>query len=202
MIITIGRQYGSGGRRLAQMLSKHYNIPLYDKDLINRVSEETGIAGEFFSKVDEKPTDSFFSMILNSFSYGSSCNCSDSMLSGNSLFCMQSEVIRKIAEEGDCIFVGRCADYILRDNADVLSIFVTADFNDRVSRVAEYEGVSVEKATEVINGIDKSRAAYYDFYTEKKWGAASSYDICLNSSKLGLDKCLKIVTQIIENKPH
>ena len=124
MIITIGRQYGSGGRRLAQMLSKHYNIPLYDKDLINRVSEETGIAGEFFSKVDEKPTDSFFSMILNSFSYGSSCSCSDSMLSGNSLFCMQSEVIRKIAEEGDCIFVGRCADYILRDNADVLSIFV------------------------------------------------------------------------------
>lgn len=202
MIITIGRQYGSGGRRLAQMLSKHYNIPLYDKDLINRVSEETGIAGEFFSKVDEKPTDSFFSMILNSFSYGSSCSFSDSMLSGNSLFCMQSEVIRKIAAEGDCIFVGRCADYILRDNADVLSIFVTADFNDRVSRVAEYEGVSVEKATEVINGIDKSRAAYYDFYTEKKWGAASSYDICLNSSKLGLDKCLKIVTQIIENKTH
>ena len=115
---------------------------------------------------------------------------------------MQSEVIRKIAEEGDCIFVGRCADYILRDNADVLSIFVTADFNDRVSRVAEYEGISVEKATEVINGIDKSRAAYYDFYTEKKWGAASSYDICLNSSKLGLDKCLKIVIQIIENKTH
>ena len=198
MIITIGRQYGSGGRRLAQMLSEHYNIPLYDKDLINRVSEETGIAGEFFKKVDEKPTDSFFSMILNSFSYGSSCGCGDSVLSGNSLFCMQSKVIRQIASEGDCIFVGRCADYILRDREDVISIFITADFKDRVSRVAEYEGISEQQAKDVINKADKTRAAYYDFYTEKKWGVAGSYDICLNSSKIGLENCKQIVTQIID----
>ena len=199
MIITIGRQYGSGGRRLAKMLSEHFNIPLYDKDLINRVSEETGIAGEFFKKVDEQPSDSFFSMILNSFSYGNSCNCADSVLSGNSLFCMQSKVIRNIAAEGDCIFVGRCADYILRDREDVLSIFVTADLDDRVKRVAEYEVISEQSAKGVIEKADKTRAAYYDFYTEKKWGVAGSYDICLNSSKIGLENCKQIVTQIIDN---
>lgn len=197
MIITIGRQYGSGGRRLAQMLSEHFNIPLYDKDLINRVSEETGIAGEFFKKVDEQPSDSFFSMFLNSFSYGNSCNCEDSVLSGNSLFCMQSKVIRNIAAEGDCIFVGRCADYILRDREDVLSIFITADLNDRVKRVAEYEGISEQSAKDVIEKADKSRAAYYNFYTEKRWGRGSSYDICLNSSKISLEQCMDIITQIL-----
>ncbi len=200
MIITIGRQYGSGGRRLAKMLSEHYNIPLYDKDLINRVSEETGIAGEFFKKVDEQPSDSFFSMILNSFSYGSSCACDDSVLSGNSLFCMQSKVIRKIASEGDCIFVGRCADYILRDREDVITIFITADFKDRVSRVAEYEEISESAAKEVINKADKTRAAYYDFYTEKKWGVAETYDICINSSKIGLEKCFEMIINIIDKK--
>lgn len=197
MIITIGRQYGSGGRRLAQMLSEHFNIPLYDKDLINRVSEETGIAGEFFKKVDEQPSDSFFSMFLNSFSYGNSCNCEDSVLSGNSLFCMQSKVIRNIAAEGDCIFVGRCADYILRDREDVLSIFITADLNDRVKRVAEYEGISEQSAKDVIEKADKSRAAYYNFYTDKRWGRGSSYDICLNSSKISLEQCMDIITQIL-----
>ncbi len=197
MIITIGRQYGSGGRRLAQMLSEHFNIPLYDKDLINRVSEETGIAGEFFKKVDEQPSDSFFSMFLNSFSYGNSCNCEDSVLSGNSLFCMQSKVIRNIAAEGDCIFVGRCADYILRDRDDVLSIFVTADLEDRIKRVAEYEGISEQSAKDVIEKADKSRAAYYNFYTEKRWGRGSSYDICLNSSKISLEQCMDIITQIL-----
>ena len=197
MIITIGRQYGSGGRRLAQMLSEHFNIPLYDKDLINRVSEETGIAGEFFKKVDEQPSDSFFSMFLNSFSYGNSCNCEDSVLSGNSLFCMQSKVIKNIAAEGDCIFVGRCADYILRDRDDVLSIFVTADLEDRIKRVAEYEGISEQSAKDVIEKADKSRAAYYNFYSEKRWGRGSSYDICLNSSKISLEQCMDIITQIL-----
>lgn len=197
MIITIGRQYGSGGRRLAKMLSEHFNIPLYDKDLINRVSEETGIAGEFFKKVDEQPSDSFLSMFLSGFSYCNSCESSDSVLSGNSLFCMQSKVIKQIASEGDCIFVGRCADYILRDRDDVLSVFISANFKDRVSRVAEYEGISEQEAKEQINKADKTRAAYYDFYTEKKWGKASSYDICLNSSKISLEQCKNIITQIV-----
>lgn len=197
MIITIGRQYGSGGRRLAQMLSEHYNIPLYDKDLINRVSEETGIAGEFFKKVDEQPSNSFLSMFLSGFSYSNSCESSDSVLSGNSLFCMQSKVIKQIAAEGDCIFVGRCADYILRDREDVVSVFISANFKDRVSRVAEYEGISEQAAKEQINKADKTRAAYYDFYTEKKWGKASSYDICLNSSKISLEQCLHIVASVV-----
>ena len=198
MIITIGRQYGSGGRRLAKMLSEHFNIPLYDKDLINRVSEETGIAGEFFKKVDERPSDSFLSMFLSGFSYCNSCESSDSVLSGNSLFCMQSKVIKQIASEGDCIFVGRCADYILRDRDDVISVFISANFKDRVHRVAEYEGISEQEAKEQINKADKTRAAYYDFYTEKKWGKASSYDICLNSSKISLEQCKEIITLIVK----
>ena len=198
MIITIGRQYGSGGRRLAKMLSEHLNIPLYDKDLINRVSQETGIAGEFFKKVDEQPSDSFLSMFLSGFSYCNSCEATDSVLSGNSLFCMQSKVIQQIASEGNCIFVGRCADYILRDRDDVISVFVTANYKDRVSRVAGYEGVSEQSAKEEINKADKTRAAYYDFYTEKKWGKASSYDICLNSSKVSLEQCKEIITQIVK----
>ena len=136
-------------------------------------------------------------MFLNSFSYGNSCNCEDSVLSGNSLFCMQSKVIKNIAAEGDCIFVGRCADYILRDRDDVLSIFVTADLEDRIKRVAEYEGISEQSAKDVIEKADKSRAAYYNFYTEKRWGRGSSYDICLNSSKISLEQCMDIITQIL-----
>ena len=187
MIITIGRQYGSGGRRLAQMLSEHFNIPLYDKDLINRVSEETGIAGEFFKKVDEKPTDSFFSMILNSFSYGSSCGCGDSVLSGNSLFCMQSKVIKNIAAEGDCIFVGRCADYILRDMECTLDIFLTSPLEVRSARIAERCGLTIEEAAALAEEKDRRRAEYYNYYTFTDWGVASTYDLCLDSSILGIE---------------
>ena len=110
---------------------------------------------------------------------------------------MQSKVIKQIASEGDCIFVGRCADYILRDREDVISVFITADFKDRVHRVAEYEGISEQAAKEVISKADKTRATYYNFYTDKKWGRAASYDICLNSSKISLEKCLQIVASVV-----
>ena len=111
---------------------------------------------------------------------------------------MQSKVIRQIASEGDCIFVGRCADYILREREDVISVFITADFKDRVSRVAEYEGITEQAAKEVISKADKTRATYYNFYTDKKWGRAASYDVCLNSSKVSLEQCKEIITQIVK----
>jgi cytidylate kinase len=199
LIITIGRQFGSGGRGVAKILSEKYGIPLYDKELINRVSRETGICNEVFSTCDECTNNYPNSSLLGGWSLSTLFSTTNrDMLSGDSLFAMQSETIRRIASEGPCVIVGRIADYVLRNHQSLVSVFITADMDDRVKRIMEYENIDAQQAANLIKKVDKMRSSYYNFYSEKTWGSADSYQLCINTSKVGIEAAAQLVMNYIE----
>ena len=198
IIITIGRQYGSGGRYVGKKLAEQLGIAFYDKELINLASKESGICGEFFEKADERNSGSLLKALAMGFSMNNAIFQSNDYLSNESLFQIQSDVIRKVAAEQSCILVGRCADYALESYPNVVSIFIRADMEDRIRRVATRLDLTDAKAKDLINKSDKKRASYYNYYTNKKWGDAESYDICINSSKFGVDGCVKAIKDFLE----
>ena len=168
-IINIGRQLGSGGRQIGQLLSKRLSVSFYDKELIALASKQSGLKKEVFEEADEKKR---FTLTGGEFS--------NNYLWNEMLFKIQSDVILDLANKKSCIFVGRCADYILRDHPRVLNVFITAELDDRVARVKELFGLPDKKALDVIGKTDKKRAGYYNYYSNKQWGAAESYDRCIN----------------------
>ncbi len=173
-IITIGRQLGSGGRTIGKRLAERLGIAYYDRELINLASKESGICGEFFEKADEKTSGGLLKAFAMGFSMNSAIFQNNDYLSNESLFQIQSDVIRKVAAEGSCVLVGRCADYILRDESNCLNVFVTARMEDRIKRVLEYNNELKEnEVEEFINKADKSRSAYYNYYTDKSMGSCS-----------------------------
>ncbi len=203
--ITIGRELGSGGREVGKKLSEKLNIPFYDKKLITLASKESGISPEFFEKADEKPSSKFFSSLfgLNFSSMFMPNTSASSVLDGNELFKIQSDVVREVAEQGSAVFVGRCADFILRDNPNLISIFITAPLEERCERVRTsglingIENFSNEQLVELLEKEDARRSEYYNYYTYKTWGAASSYNLCLDSKLLGVDGCVEIILGIL-----
>lgn len=200
IVITIGRQFGSGGRIVGKQLSEQLGIQYYDKELINLASKESGICGEFFEKADEKTSGSLLKALAMGFSMNNAIFQSNDYLSNESLFQIQSDVIRKVASEQSCILVGRCADYILRENPDCISVFISASLEDRIKRAKEYNHIEEKDAEEFLHKADKSRASYYNYYTDKTWGAAESYDLCINSSLHGIDKTTDFIRAFVENK--
>lgn len=199
-IINIGRQLGSGGRQIGEILASKLDISFYDKELIQIASQESGLGKEFFEKFDEKNSHSIFGGLFGLRGTFTEEQYSNSYLNNETLFKIQSDVIRKLAEEQSCIFVGRCADYVLKDNPLCLNIFISADMDDRIKRVAEKENMPVNKAKDLIEKTDKKRAAYYNYYSNKVWGAADSYHLCINSSYLGIDETVNYIIQLIEKK--
>ncbi len=195
IVVTIGRQFGSGGRIVGKKLAEQLGIPYYDKELINLASKESGICGEFFEKADEKNSGSLLKALAMGFSMNNAIFQSNDYLSNESLFQIQSEVIRKVAAEGSCVLVGRCADYILRDEPDCVHVFISASWQDRVRRAMEYNRVPEKEAEEFLKKADKSRASYYNYYTDKVWGAAGSHDLCVNSSLYGIDRTVDFIKQ-------
>ena len=199
-IITIGRQLGSGGRTIGKRLAERLGIAYYDRELINLASKESGICGEFFEKADEKTSGGLLKAFAMGFSMNSAIFQNNDYLSNESLFQIQSDVIRKVAAEGSCVLVGRCADYILRDESNCLNVFVTARMEDRIKRVLEYNNELKEnEVEEFINKADKSSSAYYNYYTDKVWGAAASYDLCVNSSYYGIEATVDYILTFLEN---
>lgn len=199
VIITIGRQFGSGGRVIGHKLAERLGIAYYDKELITLASKESGICGEFFEKADEKASNSLLKAFTMGFSLNSTIFQNNDYLSNESLFQIQSDVIRKVAAEKSCILVGRCADYILRDNKDCLSVFISASLEDRIRRAMEYnDKLKASDAEEFLRKADKSRASYYNYYTDKTWGAADSYDLCINSSYLGINKTIDYILSFLQ----
>lgn len=199
-IITIGRQLGSGGRTIGKKLAERLGIAYYDRELINLASKESGICGEFFEKADEKTSGGLLKAFAMGFSMNSAIFQNNDYLSNESLFQIQSDVIRKVAAEGSCVLVGRCADYILRDESNCLNEFVTARMEDRIKRVLEYNNdLKENEVEEFINKADKSRSAYYNYYTDKVWGAAASYDLCVNSSYYGIEATVDYILTFWEN---
>ena len=199
VIITIGRQFGSGGRVIGHKLAERLGIAYYDKELITLASKESGICGEFFEKADEKASNSLLKAFTMGFSLNNTIFQNNDYLSNESLFQIQSDVIRKVAAEKSCILVGRCADYILRDNKDCLSVFISASLEDRIRRAMEYnDKLKASDAEEFLRKADKSRASYYNYYTDKTWGTADSYDLCINSSYLGIDKTIDYILSFLQ----
>jgi len=198
-VITIGRQLGSGGKSIGLQLSQRLNIPCYDKELIQIASRESGLGGEFFEKIDEKSSFSFFGKYFG-FRSGFMGYNESNYLCNETLFKIQSDVIRDLAEKESCIFIGRCADYILRDNSNCLKIFVSASIKDRVDRLMQYEQLTEKEALIHIEKNDKKRSAYYNFYSNKVWGMASSYDLCFNSSLLSIEEIVELIEEQVKRK--
>ena len=191
-VITIGRQLGSGGKQLGEQLSHRLAIPCYDKELIQLASHKSGLDKEFFEKMDEKSRFSFFGSYFG-FRSGYIVGGANNYLSNETLFSIQSDVILQLAEKESCVFVGRCADYILRDHPRRFSIFISANLNDRIRRIVENQQISEKKALDLIELTDKKRADYYNFYSNKIWGMAGSYDLCVNSSVFSMEEIVELV---------
>lgn len=198
-IITIGRQYGSGGRDIGKKLAEELGIPVYDKEMLDRAAKESGICQELFETHDEKPSNSFlYSLVMDTYTMGYSSGAFNEMPLNHKIFLAQFDAIKKIADEGPCILVGRCADYALESYDNVMSIFIHADMDARIKRIARRKDLTDAKAKELIQKTDKKRASYYNYYTNKKWGDCSSYDHSLNSSDLGIDGTVKAIKMLLE----
>ena len=186
-IITIGREYGSGGRQIGQEVAKYFGIKCYDKELLEHAANESGICKELFENHDERPTNSFlYSLVMDTYSFGYSSSGFTDMPMNHKVFLAQFDAIKKLASEGPCVMVGRCADYALSEYKDCFSVFVHADTDWRINRLSQKHNKTAKEAKDMINKTDKSRSSYYNYYTNKKWGAASSYNLCVDSSKLGI----------------
>ena len=197
VVITIGRQLGAGGGCLAKELKRRLGLPSYHKDLICEAAKQSGIRESLFADADEQDSNVVSlggGLSVDSFA-GSFCS---GYINNDTLFGIQCQTIEALADKGPCIIVGRCADYVLRERKGVLSIFVTADLDERIERIATERGISLREAESLIAQSEKRRSAYYNHYTFKKWGAAESYDLCLNASKLGIDGCADMVVAAIE----
>ena len=201
LIICVGRQLGSGGCEIAKMLAENFGCKFYDKELISMAAEQSGFTPKIFERHDENhgalktffgPMTGLLERITGNF-YNSS-------ISQEALFQIQSEAIWKAAQESSCVFVGRCADYVLRNNPRLFSVFITADNAERTEVVAQRLGCDTETARKYIERKEEERAAYYNYYTSKRWGEAQSYDLCVNSSLLGLEKTTKIIAQVINDR--
>lgn len=182
IIINIGRQFGSGGKDIATAIGKILDIPVYDGELIDRASQDSGFSAELFKRSDEKKSFSFSALFSGAFIGGTS-----EYMSGSSLFKMQSETILKIAEQGSAVIVGRCSDYILRNHENTLNVFITAPLEDRMKRTCDRGEATPENVEQFVNKKDKGREEYYNYYSFGNWGMAAGYDLCLDSSILGIN---------------
>lgn len=202
-IITIGRQYGSGGREIGKIIAHELGIKCYDKELLDRAAKDSGLCEELFENHDEKPTNSFlYSLVMDTYSFGYPSSTFSEMPINQKVFLAQFDAIKKIASEGPCVIIGRCADYALSSFDNTLSVFLRADLNDRIRRVASNDNLTDAKAKDNILKADKKRASYYNYYTNKHWGEASSYDLCINSSKVGIEGAVKLILEAIELKEN
>lgn len=197
-IITIGREFGSGGREIGSKLAEKYGIPFYDKELLEEAAKHSGICEELFVKHDESCSNSFlYSLVMGTYPMTPDGRINPEMPLNHRIFLAQFETIKKLAT-GPCVIVGRCADYVLQDNPKMISVFVTGDMVEKKRRITERYDIEKHKAVDFIKKTDKRRANYYEYYTDRKWGTATNYDITVNSSKVGIDGAVEMISAYIE----
>ncbi len=198
-VITIGRQFGSGGREIGELLAKKLNIAYYDKELLSRAASESGFCEEMLQNHDERPTNSFlYNLVMDSYSFGYNASSFVDMPISQKVFLAQFETIKKIAQEGSCVIVGRCADYALAENKNSIHIFISADEESKIKRICARHDVSAKEARDMMIKKDKQRQSYYNYYSSKKWGRADSYDLCINSTILGIVGTVNLIAEYVD----
>lgn len=186
-VVTISREFGSGGRTIGRRLAEELGIPCYDAELIQQLARESGFSEDYIRDAGEYAPGDYLSLLSNR---------AFALTNEDVLWELQYKVITDLAEKGPCVIVGRCADYILRDTADCLKVFIHADMDFRAKRIVEVYGEREQSPEHRLKDKDKRRAAYHRFYTNMKWGHAQNYHICLDSGKLGIDSCVEILRQL------
>ena len=189
-VITISREFGSGGRTIGKMVAERLGIPCYDQELIDQIAEESGLTKEYIKERGEYSKRGGW--LANAFADRSL----KSLSVQDYVWSVQRKIILDLAEKGPCVIVGRCADYILKDTADLLKIFITASVEDRAKRVVEKYGESGDAIEKRLREKDISRSSYYRFYTDIEWGICKNYDLSLNSGLIGIDRCVDIITSL------
>ena len=199
-IITIGRQFGSAGHEIGQRVAQHFKIKFYDKELLSRAAKESGFCEEMIANHDERPTTSFlYNLVMDTYSFGYNASSFVDMPISHKVFLAKFDTIKSIAAEGPCVIVGRCADYALSDFENSVHLFIYGDEDVKAKRVMEKFNINENKAKDMMIKKDKQRQSYYNYYSSKKWGRADSYDLCINSSVLGIDGTVKLIIQYIED---
>lgn len=198
-IVTISREFGSGGREIGKLLASELDVPFYDKELLELASKQSGICKELFVKHDESYTNSFlFSLVMGNYPTAQDGRINPELPLNHKIFLAQFDTIKKIGEEGPCVIVGRCADYVLRSYPNVIDIFLMGDMADKKKRILGRYDIEKNKVEDFIKKTDKRRASYYNYYTDMKWGNASNYDICINTSRLGIEGTVKLIRHYID----
>ena len=191
MIITIGRQHGSSGREIARLLAEKLNYKCYDKEIVDEAANHSDFSRDLIDAFDEKRMSAF---ILHAGGYGLNENFRLNM----QVVSAQFEAMRNIADKGNCIFVGRCADYILRDHDDLVSVFILGDMDERLKCLERRQGLDEAEARKKIKEVDKDRSSFYRYDSDQTWGDAQNYDMCINSSKLGVEGTVQVILDYIK----
>jgi len=201
LIITIGRECGSGGRHIGKKLAEELGIKYYDKELLTEAAKKSGLCRELFETHDEKPTSSFlYSLVMDTYSMGYSNSAYMDMPLNHKIFLAQFDTIKQIASEESCVIIGRCADYALAEYPNVISVFITADDDVKIKTLMDRHQISESKAKDLMMKTDKKRASYYNYYSNKRWGDSKSYDLCINSSKIGNDGVIELIKAYVAVK--
>ena len=201
IIINIGRQVCAGGQEVGKLLAEEFHAKYYDRELLNLAAKESGFSEEFFKQSDERKgfLRSFFHLPYNN-NWGGGSNFYQNNFSQESLFKFQSDAIIKAAQEGSCIFVGRCADYVLRDFDNVVNVFITASIDSRAQLFMKEKNVMYEEAVKRIQQVESRRASYYNYYTGKQWGHAASYDLSIDASAIGSAETARLIAEYVRKK--
>ncbi|MBU5627383.1 cytidylate kinase-like family protein [Oscillibacter sp. MSJ-2] len=200
-IITIGRQYGSGGKEIGIRLSKELGIPFYDKELLKRAAQQSGLCEKVFESFDEKPRSLLYSIAMDPYAFSFAGGMEGDSLEQR-VYLATFDTIRHLADQGPCVIIGRCADYALQEYPNHLSLFIHAPMAKRIERVARRLNTTPEKAKTAIIKTDKRRASYYEYYSSRKWGDVGSYDFCLDSSYLGTGGTVELIRAILQEIEH
>ncbi|WP_312443481.1 cytidylate kinase-like family protein [Lacrimispora sp.] len=201
LVIAIGRQCGSSGKIIGQKLAEELGIKCYDKELLALAAKNSGLCEELFKTHDEKPTNSFlYSLVMDTYSMGFTNSGYMDMPINHKIFLAQFDTIKQLADEESCIIVGRCADYALEDYPNLVSVFISADEEDKIKSLKELYHVDATKAKDIMVKTDKKRSSYYNYYSNKKWGDVRSYDLCINRSSIGVDGTVKLIHNFVDAK--
>lgn len=203
IILTFARQFGSGGHEVAEKVAKLLNISFYDKELIAIAEKESGLSEHLFDGLEEKPTNSLLYSLVMGLQSGSSTYCRYGDVTGSdNIFRIQSQVIRSIAEKESCVIVGRCSDYVLRDEENLISVFIRAGIDFRTERIMKSCDMKEKAALDYILKTDKRRSSFYNFYTNRIWGKVDNYDLSVNTERVDIDGAAQVIVDYVKHVKH